>query len=144
MLTNSDLKITMILSRMKGAETMSEFFNVYHQAGENPVFCYRSGLAVYEETFANGVLLASGSNAAGYPLNVLSNYPSRLNPLHFHEPSAFNIEIDGQCIDYDLKFVDFQSLETENSVQAILTLESGIKPVRINIHTNLDGTQMFT
>ncbi len=129
---------------MKGAEMMSEFFDVYYQQGENPVFSYRSGLAVYEETFANGVLLASGSNAAGYPLNVLSNYPSRLNPLHFHEPSAFNIEIDGQCIDYGLKFVDFQTLETENSVQAILTLESGIKPVRINVHTNLDGTQMFT
>lgn len=129
---------------MKGAEIMSEFFNVYYQQGEAPVFSYRSGLAAYEETFANGVLLASGSNASGYPLNVLSNYPSRLNPLHFHEPSAFNIEIDGQCIDYGLKFVDFHALETENSVQAILTLESELKPVRINIHTNLDGTQMFT
>lgn len=123
---------------------MNRFFNVYRQQGENPVFCYRSGLAVYEETFANGVLLASGSNSAGYPLNVLSNYPSRLDPLHFHEPSAFNIEIDGQCIDCGLKFVDFQALETENSLQAILTLESEIKPVRINIHTNLDGTAMFT
>ncbi len=129
---------------MKGIEKMNEFFNVYYQQGDKPVFSYRSGLAVYEETFDNGVLLASGSNAAGYPLNVLSNYPSRLNPMHFHEPSAFNIEIDGQCIDYGLRFVDFQSLQTENSLQAILTLESGIKPVRINIHTNLDGTQMFT
>ncbi len=123
---------------------MSRYFNVYYQQGENPVFSYRSGLAVYEETFENGVLLASGSNASGYPLNVLSNYPSRLNPLHFHEPSAFNIEIDGQCVDYGLKFVDFQALETENSLQAILTLESEIKPVKINVHTNLDGTQMFT
>lgn len=123
---------------------MSRFFNVYYQQGESPVFSYRSGLAVYEETFSNGVLIASGSNAAGYPLNVLSNYPSRLNPLHFHEPSAFNIEIDGQSVDYCLKFIDFQSLETENSLQSILTLESGIKPVRINVHTILDGTQMFT
>ena len=143
-MTKYDQNLTIILSPMKGAEIMSEFFNVYYQKGENPVFSYRSGLAVYEETFANGILLASGSNAAGYPLNVLSNFPSRLNPLHFHEPSSFNIEIDGQSIDYGLKFVDFQALETENSVQAILTLESGIKPVRINIHTNLDGTQMFT
>lgn len=123
---------------------MNRFFDVYHQQGGNPVFSYRSGLAVYEETFSNGVLLASGSNVAGYPLNVLSNYPSRLNPLHFHEPSAFNIELDGQCVDFGLKFIDFQSLETENSLQSILTLESKIKPVRINIHTNLDGTQMFT
>ena len=123
---------------------MSDFFDVYYQSGETPVFSYRSGLAVWEETFSNGILLASGNNAAGYPLNVLSNCPSRLNPLHFHEPSAFNIEIDGQCIDHSLKFIDFQALKTENSLQAILTLESTLKPVRINIHTNLDGTQMMT
>lgn len=123
---------------------MNEFFDVYYQTGENSVFSYRSGLVVYEETFANGVLLASGSNSAGYPLNVLSNFPTRLNPLHFHEPSAFNVEIDGQCVDYCLKFVDFQALKTENSLQAILTLESEIKPVRINVHTILDGTAMFT
>ena len=94
---------------------MCDFFDVYYQSGETPVFSYRSGLAVWEETFENGVLLASGSNAAGYPLNVLSNCPSRLNPLHFHEPSAFNVEIDGQCIDYSLRFVDFQAFKTENS-----------------------------
>lgn len=123
---------------------MCDFFDVYYQSGETPVFSYRSGLAVWEETFENGVLLASGSNAAGYPLNVLSNCPSRLNPVHFHEPSAFNIEIDGQCIDHSLRFVDFQALKTENSLQAILTLESTLKPVRLNVHTNLDGTQMMT
>lgn len=144
MLTKYAKDFNIELSNTKGIEKMNKFFDVYYHQGENPVFSYRSGLAVYEETFSNGVLLASGSNAAGYPLDVLSNYPSRLNPLHFHEPSAFNIEIDGQCIDCGLKFIDFQSLETETSMQSILTLESGIKPVRINVHTNLDGTQMFT
>ncbi len=123
---------------------MNDFFDVYYKPGESPVFSYRSGLAVWEETFENGILLASGSNAAGYPLDVLSNFPSRLNPLHFHEPSAFNIDIDGICIDRSLKFVDFQALKTENSLQAILTLESTLKPVRLNIHTNLDGNQMIT
>ena len=123
---------------------MSEFFDIYYQQGNSPVFSYRSGLAVWEETFENGVLLSSGNNAAGYPLNVLSNFPSRLNPLHFHEPSAFNIDIDGVCIDRALKFIDFQSLKTENCIQSTLTLESTLKPIRLNIHTNLDGTQMMT
>ena len=123
---------------------MEKFFDIYYQKGDSPVFSYRSGLAVWEETFENGVLLSSGNNAAGYPLNVLSNFPSRLNPLHFHEPSAFNVDIDGVCIDHALKFIDFQSLKTENCIQAILTLESTLKPVRLNIHTILDGTQMMT
>lgn len=123
---------------------MNDYFDVFYQAGESPVFCYRSGLAVHEETLYNGVLVSSGYNAAGYPLNVLTNFPSRLNPADFAEPSAFNIEIDGQCIDYGLKFIDFQSVRIEDRIQAILTLESELKPVRISIHTILDGSQMFT
>ena len=98
---------------------MENFFDIYYQKGDSPVFSYRSGLAVWEETFENGVLLSSGNNAAGYPLNVLSNFPSRLNPLHFHEPSAFNVDIDGVCIDRALKFIDFQSLKTENCIHPL-------------------------
>ncbi len=120
------------------------FRNIYYQQGKNPVFCYRSRLAVREETLIDGVLVSSGHNAAGYPLNVLCGFPSRLNPRDFAEPSAFNIEIDGQCIDYHLTFVDFETVESENSTECILTLESGIKPVTLKIHTVLDGTQMLT
>lgn len=121
-----------------------KYFDVYYQAGENPVFCYRSGLAVYEETLFNGVLVSSGYNAAGYPLNVLTNFPSRLNPVDFYEPSSFNIELDGQSIDYSLKLADFKTVKDENCTEAVITLESEIKPVRLKIHTNLDGTQMFS
>lgn len=120
------------------------FSNIYYQQGENPVFCYRSGLAVREETLLDGVLVSSGHNAAGYPLDVLSGFPSRLNPRDFAEPSAFNIEIDGQSIDYRLKFIGFETVEGDDSTECILTLESGIKPVTLRIHTLLDGTQMFT
>lgn len=118
--------------------------NIYYQPGKNPVFCYRSGLAVREETLLDGVLVSSGHNAAGYPLNVLSGFPSRLNTRDFAEPSAFNIEIDGQSIDYRLEFVDFEINESETSTESILTLRSGIKPVTLKIHTVLDGTQMLT
>ncbi len=120
------------------------FRNIYYQSGENPVFSFRSGLAVREESFLNGVLVSSGHNAAGYPLDVLSGFPSRLNPRDFAEPSAFNIEIDGQSIDYRLEFVDFSINENENSTEGILTLKSTVKPVILKIHTVLDGTQMLT
>jgi len=125
-------------------KTTHNYFDVYYQPGDNPVFCYRSELLVYEETFTSGMLVASGYNAAGYPLNVLSGFPSRINHTAFTEPSAFNIEIDGQSIDYDLKFVDFITEKSEDHIEAVLTLDSNIKPVRLKIHTLLDGTQMFT
>lgn len=118
--------------------------NIYYQPGDKPVFCYRSGLAVREETLMNGVLVSSGHNAAGYPLNVLCGFPSRLNTRDFAEPSAFNIELDGQSIDYRLEFVDFETLENECSTESILTLRSTVKPVTLKIRTVLDGTQMFT
>lgn len=123
---------------------MNKYFGVNYRSCEKPVFCYRSGLASYEETFWNGVLVSSGYNAAGYPLELLEACPTGLNPVNFHEPSSFNIEIDGQSIDYRLKLIDFQTVKDENSEEAVITLESEIKPVRLRIHTILDGTQMFT
>ena len=92
----------------------------------------------------NGVLVSSGYNTAGYPLNVLSNFPSRNNIINIAEPSSFNIDIDGQCIDYNLTFIDYKTVEKDGCVDGVLTLESKIKPVRLKIHTVLDGTQMFT
>ncbi len=120
------------------------YFDVYYQSGDNPVFCYRSGLAVYEERLIGGALVSCGYNAAGYPMDLLSYYPTRLDHTDFHEPFAFNIEIDGQSIDYALKFIDFTTEKTDSRIEAILTLESEIKPIRLKIHTILDGTQMFT
>lgn len=120
------------------------FIDIKHIKGEKPSFRYRSGLAVYEETLWNGVLVSSGYNAAGYPLGLLEACPSQLNPLDFHEPSSFNIEIDGQSIDYRLRFVNFETVESEGKTEAIITLDSEIKPVRLRIHTVLDGSQMFS
>ena len=120
------------------------FFDVYYQQCDTSVFSYRSGNLVYEETFSNGCLLCAGYNGAGYPLNVLSNFPSRLDKRDFAEPFSFNIEIDGQSIDFDLKLVDFKTDKTENNITSVLILESNIKPVRIKVFTLLDGTQMFS
>lgn len=120
------------------------FFDIYYQPGENPVFSYRSGNMVYEETFYNGTLLASGWNGAGYPLNVLTNCPSRLNKNDFVEPFSFNIELDGQSVDFGLEFVDFIVEKSDENIKSTLVLDSKIKPVRLKVHTLLDGTQMFT
>ncbi len=119
------------------------FFDATYNEVENS-FCYRSGMMVYEECLIGGMLVASGYNTAGYPLNVLTNYPTRLDPSLCYEPSAFHLEIDGQCLHYDLKFVDFGVEKTEQSIHAVLTLESQVKPIRLKVHTVLDGSAVFT
>ncbi len=120
------------------------YFGTYYQEGENPVFCYRSAETVYEEQFYNGALISCGWNAAGYPLNVLSGFPSRLDKRKFREPFAFNIEVDGMSLDFGLEFVSFETERTEETETAVLTLKSKIKPVLIRVITVLDGTAMFT
>ncbi|MBQ3151244.1 MAG: alpha-galactosidase [Clostridia bacterium] len=121
------------------------YTDIYYEKSENPVFCYRSALCVYEETMQSGVLISSGYNAGGYVLNTLKNCPSRLDRYAFSEPSAFNIELDGQSIDHGLEFVDFCENRTDDgSIKAVLTLDSTLKPVRLKIHTLIDGTHMFS
>ena len=120
------------------------FFDVYYRSGENPSFCYRSGEMVYEEMLYNGALITLGYNAAGYPLDVLSNCPTNLDRRYYTEPYAFNIELDGQGIDFDLKFVSFDSEKTEDGIHSMLMLRSRIKPVLLRVHTVLDGSQMLT
>ncbi len=120
------------------------YFDVYYKEGEMPTFCYRSGNMVYEEMLLDGVLVSNGWNGAGYPLDLLACMPTRLEHNRYSEPSAFNIELDGQSVDFDLRFVDFKTEKNEDNIKAILTLESEIKPVVIRVVTILDGTQMFT
>lgn len=124
-------------------EQNKPYFAVYHQPGKEEVFCFRSGLAVYEETLAGGVLCASGWNAAGYPLNVLYNYPTRLQKKRFQEPSAFHIEVDGQSLDHHLEKVSFKQEAREGCLEAVLTLRSLLRPILIRVHTRLDGTQVL-
>lgn len=121
-----------------------EYCSVYYQPGENPVFCYRTGLTVYEESLFRGVPVASGWNTAGYPLNVLSNCPTRLSPADFAEPAVFSAVLSGQAAEYGLRFVDFSKAEEPGGIRAVLTLESEILPVTVRIVTALDGTAMFS
>ena len=124
--------------------TKQNYFDIYCKASENPTFCYRSGNMVYEEMLLNGVFVSNGWNGAGYPNDLLACMPTRPDHRHYSEPFAFNIELDGQNVDFCLKFVDFQTERTETSLKATVTLESTLKPVTVKVITVLDGTQMFT
>ncbi|MBQ2812167.1 MAG: hypothetical protein IJE63_02845, partial [Clostridia bacterium] len=120
------------------------YFDVYYKVGENPTFCYRSGNTVYEEMLYSGTLLSNGWNGAGYPLDVLACMPTRPDHKRYQEPFAFNIELEGQSLDFCLDFVDFYTEKSDENIKATLVLKSRIKPVTIKVITVLDGTQMLT
>ncbi len=110
--------------------------------------CYRSGLMVCEEMMSGGRYVSAGWNGAGYPLNVLDKMPTRLRPVEFSMPQAFDIEADGASLTYSWKFKEFEKnrekLENGTEVtHAVVTLENGAAPVIVRVHTILDGTSVF-
>ncbi|MBQ7923484.1 MAG: alpha-galactosidase [Clostridia bacterium] len=123
-------------------QNSSTYVNVFTRNMPEPVYSYRSGLTVYEERFLEGMLIPGGWNASGYPLNVLSNYPTFVS--RSSDPSVFHVAIDGESVDYRLSVKDFAVIEKENGAkETVLTLTSDFKPVEIVVHTLLDGTAMF-
>lgn len=106
------------------------------------IFCYRSGSAVLEEVFEDGVLYSAGTNCAGYPLNVLSNCDTRLNPYDFCEPFSFNAVIDGISVCRNLKFIGFNVSEDGCKSEAIFS--DSADELYFHIITIIDGTNVFT
>ncbi len=123
----------------------SEFSDVYcHEFEGKQVFCYRTGLTVYEESFSEGRLTAAGWNAAGYTLNVLDGMPTNLNPAEFREPQSFDLEADGFSLGWDWRLGEREIRRENGNVRASVTLESAVRPVRVRVVTELDGTDVFT
>lgn len=118
--------------------------NVYCRHDKCPVFSYRTGLTVYEESFIDGMLVSSGWNAAGYPLNVLQLIPSGIDHREFAEPQAFRLDADGETADSFLKFVGFETEECRKGTHATVKLLCEHKNLEIAVHTYLDGTACFT
>lgn len=109
---------------------------------DDMTFCYRSGLSAYEETLSKGILSNSGYNTAGYPLNVLTNFPTRNAPWDIAEPFVFNFEIDGMTVCRKLEYIRHDIKETENGKHITAVFESGVKKLRIYEHTELNGTAL--
>ena len=125
-------------------EFEKNYKGVFYQPGNEPVFCYRTGLTVYEETFKQGALMASGWNTAGYPLNVLSNCNTRINTDRFNEPQSFNLVIDGEYCDMGLEFVSFESEDEDVKTHSVITLRCETKKITVKVHTLLDGSPVFS
>lgn len=106
---------------------------------------YRTGMTVYEEMLSDGFYCATGWNAAGYVPQVMV-FPSvpRLNTEAFAEPYAFQLTIDGQQLHSHWQWEDFEQTEEERGLHVCVTLVHKIRPVRVKIHTFLDGTPVLT
>lgn len=123
---------------------MSGFTNVILEEKEGKALCFRSGRMVYEESWLNGMYIASGVNASAFP--AASNCrpkPSRLDKDQFIRPQAFRLEADGEALGWDWQWVSYECEETDGGCHAILTLKHETAPIQVEVHTRLDGTQVM-
>ncbi|MCR5782351.1 MAG: alpha-galactosidase [Clostridia bacterium] len=123
-----------------------KFSDIYYTPGPEPVFCYRSGAAVYEERFFRGALVACGWNTAGYPLDTLSlpNNHTRIDFTEYSIPQSFSLTACGICLDFGWKFAGFEKTGKENRITGEIRLESSLLPVTAYVRTVIDGTGAFT
>lgn len=127
----------------------SSIKNVYfHEENGRPVWCYRSGMTVYEECLFDGRLLSYGMNAAGYPQNIVEGSPTRPDDGWPATHDVFDFEINGITANHRLSLVSFETAEEEREngtkyTHARLTLKPAHLNVNVTVHTELDGTPVI-
>ncbi|MCX6018939.1 MAG: hypothetical protein NTZ50_10645 [Chloroflexi bacterium] len=105
-------------------------------------FSYRSGLAVYEESFVKGRLVSRSWSGAGF----MHFYEGRFDPAQHFAPQSFWLEMDGHLLASDWDFVAFDECAgaVPQSKHAIVTLRHALRPIEVRVHTLLDGTAVLT
>ena len=95
----------MARQKKKGAIYDESFFvDAYQKKDvENPAFCYKSGLTVYEEGFDANMLTSLGWNGAGFTLNILDGVPTYLTQSEFRYSEVFRVDVNGASMTYSWK-----------------------------------------
>jgi alpha-galactosidase len=118
-----------------------EWSDVFLVERPEPTISYRTGWVVYEESLTKGQFVGRGWNGSGF----VSFYDGRINPAEHPLPEAFWLEIDGQSLVSDWKWVGLEKkASTDGSVHAVITLQHAVRPVTVKVHTKLDGTAVLT
>jgi len=125
--------------RNKTGET--EWSDVLLVEDPAPTISYRTGWVVYEESLINGQFVGRGWNGAGF----ISFYDGRINPAEHRMPQAFRLEIDGQSLLTDWKWGGLKKTSSpDGNTHVAVTLNHGVRPVTVVVHTKLDGTAILT
>lgn len=127
----------------------SSIRDVYlHEEKGISVWCYRSGMTVYEEAFSNGKLCSYGMSASGYPQNVVEGTPTRPSWTGSSTPDVFAFEVNGITAHRKLSYVSFDTTEEERAngekfTHSRLTLRNEQLDVTVVVHTELDSTPVI-
>ena len=123
------------------------FAGLYFHTDKWPTVRYTSGLTVHEEALIDGRWLGLYWAGAGFV-----EPPSRLQWVEraAHVPkmtagldlAAFSLELDGQALHWGWELVGMAEAPTGNafSRHGVVELRSTLRSVRVEVHTEVDGT----
>ena len=100
---------------------------------------YVSGLTIYDEALIDGRWLGRYWSASGYvkpEKDIADEFRRRRRIL----PSAFLIEVDGQNLGGHWRWLASSDTATANGGEAVVDLQNDVRPIKVSVHTRLDGT----
>lgn len=117
----------------------------------NPGACYVSGLTVYDEVLTGGRWIGRYWASNGFiareedlEWTIGAAYaPSATVGIDLH---AFGLEVDGQSLHFgwELDRIQTEPAGSDGVCRAVVKLKSSIRPITVDIHTELDGTGFLT
>jgi len=103
---------------------------------DNPRLRYKSGDMLYEEQFQDGTLTGRYWSASR---NIREG--NQAPAFHFNVPAqSFNLCIDGQSLHHGWKFDGAKTWDDAQGQRGLIELVHSVRPVRVKIHSFLDGT----
>ena len=115
-----------------------QFTRVDFRDYDGPIVRYNSGLSLYEEALIDTRWIARYWSPVG---RVEADPVVQGDLVH---NSAFGLEMDGQSLHRGWGFVGFDERVDGGQKYAIVTLEHQTRPVRVRVHTRVDGSPAFS
>ena len=115
-----------------------------------PIMRYDTGMVVYQEALIEGQYLLVNASAMGRPKAREAIWHSYRGGVFADRPlrrrqHAFQLEADGQLLTDRWRWLDaHETLATRAGCQEwVVELRHELRPIRVAVHTRLDGTQFL-
>jgi alpha-galactosidase len=127
------------------------FAHIHIGSGDPPTLRYTSGLTLYDEALLGGRWIGRYWAGTGFvePENNLhwvpgaAHTPSGIGGL---DMAAFQLELDGQALHFGWELVAAcdEPVARPGSRRAVVELKSRVRPVTVQVYTEVDGTGLLT
>lgn len=123
---------------------MQPFIDVLVSTNPDMTVSYRSGMMVYEEGIRDGRWVSLSYSANGHLMAANSRpEPTYMPYKAFVRPEAFRLNVDGMDLNSHWAWEGIDTSRSQGRMDVTVTLCHQVRPVKVKLHTVLDGTAVF-